>query len=189
MFAPCFPNPVFFCHGPDAHHREADLRLDLEPAAKDYAIVAGEPDESDLFARIVTDNAEERMPPPDSGKSLTAENIDTLRRWIEQGAPYEDHWAFIPARRPAPPKVRDPSWVRHPLDTFVLARLDAENLKPAPEADRYALIRRVTLDLTGLPPTVNEVDAFLQDPSSDAYEKVVDRLLRSGRYGEHMAHS
>lgn len=184
---PLLSEKCFFCHGPDASHREADLRLDVESEAKAYAIDLEQPHESELVARITSDDADLRMPPPDSGEELTTEEMELLRRWIEQGAPYEDHWSFVPPRRPELPAVGDPSWVRNSIDRFVLARLDEGHAQPSPEADRYALIRRVTLDLTGLPPTVGEVEAFVADSSDDAYERVVDRLLQSRRYGEHMA--
>jgi hypothetical protein len=184
---PILAEKCFVCHGPDANQRAADLRLDVEADAKDYAIVEGQPDESEFFARVSSHDADERMPPPDSGKELTEDEVDVLRRWIEQGAPYEGHWSFVPPKRLALPRVDDASWVRGAIDRFVLARLEAEQLKPSPEADRYTLIRRLSLDLTGLPPSIDQVDAFVQDTSDDAYEKVVDRLLQSDRFGEHMA--
>ena len=127
------------------------------------------------------------MPPLDSGKSLEPEQIELLRRWIDEGARWEEHWAYVPPKSPLPPSVGDESWPRNPIDRFVLARLDAEGLAPEPEASRAALIRRATLDLTGLPPTIEELDAFLADDAPDAYEQVIDRLLASPRYGEHMA--
>jgi hypothetical protein len=178
---PILSEKCFVCHGPDANRREADLRLDVEAAAKDHAIVAGQPAESELYVPIVSGDADTRRPPPESGKELTAEEIDLLRRWIEQGAAYEGHWSFVPPKRPELPRTSDESWIRSPIDRFVLARLDAEKRKPSTEADRYTLIRRLSLDLTGLPPTVDEVDAFRREPSDDAYEKVVDRLLQSDR--------
>ncbi|MEZ6089727.1 MAG: DUF1549 domain-containing protein [Pirellulaceae bacterium] len=184
---PILSAKCFFCHGPDANHREADLRLDVESEAKGHAIIEGNADGSELIARIVTDDAELKMPPPDSGKSLSSQEVDLLKRWISEGATYEGHWAFQPPVCKEVPAVSDPAWVRSTLDSFVLARLDAEGLKPAEEASRATLIRRLSLDLTGLPPTVAEVDAFENDASSDAYEKVVDRLLQSQRYGEHFA--
>jgi hypothetical protein len=136
---------------------------------------------------VVTDDPDEVMPPPSSKRTLTDRQKALLKRWIEQGAAWEDHWSYQPVRRPAVPTVNDPKWVRNPVDAFVLARLEREGLKPAAEADKVTLIRRVTLDLTGLPPTPAEVDAFVADPSPDAYERVVDRLLSSVRYGERMA--
>jgi len=167
-----------------------DLRLDIQegalaPRKNGAAIVPGKPDESLLIKRIYSDNPAFRMPPVFSHKTLTDEQKDTLRRWIAQGAKWTQHWAFIPPKKTAPPRVKDGTWPRNDIDRFVLAKLEANNLKPAPEADRHTLIRRVTLDLTGLPPTPAEADAFVKDKSPNAYEKVVDRLLASPHYGEH----
>src|SRR5262249_10368679 len=128
-----------------------------------------------------------RMPPPGSGRTLTPQDIRVLQRWIAQGAPYAEHWAFVKPKRPVIPKVKNPTWVRSPIDAFILARLEKEGLGPAPEADRYTLIRRLSLDLTGLPPSPEEVAAFVSDTSPDAYEKLVDRLLASPHYGERWA--
>ncbi len=184
---PILSENCFACHGPDEKKRKAKLRLDLKAAALGHAglLVPGKPDESELIARLVSDDADQRMPPPKSGKKLTKAQTDLLRRWVAEGAPYSDHWAFVPPRRPALPQVRDASWPRNPVDAFLLARLGAEGLRPTPEADKVTLLRRVTLDLTGLPPTPAEADAFLADASAEAYEKVVDRLLQSPHYGEH----
>ena len=184
---PILSDKCFYCHGPDESHREADLRLDVEEAAKDYAVVPSEPDDSELIARITSDDADERMPPAESGKTLTQSEIELLRRWIEQGAKYQGHWSFTPPTRPKLPEVKQGDWVRNPIDNFVLARQEACGLTPSPIADRATLLRRVSLDLTGLPPTPAEVDGFLKDDSPQAYEKVVDRLLKSERYGERMA--
>src|SRR5262249_32213580 len=129
----------------------------------------------------------EVMPPPRVGKRLSASEIDILRRWISQGGRYVRHWAYVTPVSPAPPVVRDAAWPRNPIDRFLLARMEKESLRPTPPADKYSLIRRVSLDLIGLPPTLEEVDAFLEDRSPDAYEKVVDRLLASPRYGERWA--
>jgi hypothetical protein len=182
----CFP-----CHGPDAARRKADLRLDVEAEAlKDrggrHAVVPGAPGRSELFRRV-TATGRERMPPARTGRTLMPGQIGVLRRWIAEGARWQRHWSWIPPTRPPLPAVRERSWVRNPIDTFVLARLEREGLTPSPEADRTTLIRRVTLDLTGLPPTPAEVDAFLADSSRGAYARVVDRLLRSPRHGERMA--
>ena len=147
----------------------------------------GKPDESDLIFRLESDDPELQMPPRKSGKKLTAQQIDLLRRWVEEGAAWTTHWAFEPPRKTDLPPVKNTAWPRNPIDRFILARLEAEGLEPAAEAEPTTLIRRVYLDLTGLPPTPSEVDAFLADRSGDAYEKVVDRLLDSPRYGEHMA--
>ena len=181
------------CHGPDEQERKAKLRLDrkedaLKPAKSgDYAIVPGDVAKSKLITRITSTDPDEVMPPPKTGKKLTAAQIDLLRRWIQEGAKFEGHWAFTKPERPALPPVKDAKWSRIDLDRFILARLEKEGLKPSAEADKVTLIRRVTLDLTGLPPTPAEVDAFVADKSANAYEKVVERLLASPRYGEHMA--
>jgi hypothetical protein len=184
---PILSEKCLACHGPDAKQRKAELRLDVEASAVEHAIVAGKPGESELISRITSDDDELKMPPAESGKKLNAEEITLLRRWIEQGAKYEGHWSFISPKKSNLPTVSDPAWARSPIDRFVLARLDAEKLKPSREADRYEWIRRVTLDLNGLPPTIKDVDAFVWDSSSKAHEKVVDRLLSSDRFGEHMS--
>ncbi|MBX3745684.1 MAG: PSD1 domain-containing protein [Verrucomicrobiae bacterium] len=190
---PILSDHCFACHGPDENTRKAGLRLDLESDARKVlrsgyaAIVPGQPDESELLARITTRHAGDLMPPPDLKKPLTDGKIDLLRQWIAQGAPYEGHWAYSAPVRPEPPEVPNASWPRSDLDRFVLARLHQEGLDPTPEAPREKLLRRVTLDLTGLPPTVEDLDAFLADPEPDAYERVVDRLLASPHYGERMA--
>jgi hypothetical protein len=184
----------FQCHGPDKRQRKASLRLDVrEEAIKERdgvaAIVPGKPSASALIARIHSHDPEEQMPPAESGKSLTDVEKRLLKRWIEGGAEYEEHWAFIPPRRPDLPKTSDPEWVRNPIDAFILHRLEQEGLQPAVEATKETLIRRLTLDLTGLAPTLEEIDEFLTDSFPNAYEALVDRLLRSSRYGEHMASS
>jgi mono/diheme cytochrome c family protein len=185
---PILAENCFACHGPDDKARKAKLRLDTKEGALGHSglITSGKADESDLIARVTSKDPDEHMPPPKSGKKLTAEQIELLRKWIDAGAPWSEHWAFVAPKRPALPKVKDAGWAREPLDRFILARLEAEGLKPSPEADRVTLLRRLTFDLTGLPPTAAEVDALLNDKSPDAYEKVVDRLLESTRYGEHM---
>jgi hypothetical protein len=179
------------CHGPDPGARKADLRLDDEAGAhKDRggyrAVVPGKPEESELFRRVTAHEEAGRMPPGKTPRPSAAE-VALLRRWIEEGARYEKHWAFLPPIQRAVPNVRMTSWPRGPVDHFVLARLEAEGLAPAPEADRATLVRRVTLDLTGLPPTPGEVDDFLADALPGAYERVVERLLASPHYGERMA--
>jgi mono/diheme cytochrome c family protein len=190
---PILSESCFACHGPDDKARKAKLRLDTKDGAfgplrsGGRAVVPGKAAESELVARITNADASEQMPPPKSGKKLTPRQVALLKQWVEQGAPWSTHWAFDPPRLPALPQVADAAWPRNPIDHFILARLEKEGLKPSPEADRVALLRRVTLDLTGLPPTPAEVDAFLADRSPSAYEKVVDRLLKSPRYGEHMA--
>jgi hypothetical protein len=190
---PILSENCFACHGPDDHKRKAGLRLDTKEGAfaklegGSTAITSGKPDESELVYRIESDDADLRMPPKKSGKQLTAGQIALLRRWVEQGAKWSTHWAFEPPRKPALPDVKNATWPITEIDRFILARLEAEGLAPAPRAGTAALIRRVTLDLTGLPPSLREVDAFLHDSSEAAYERVVDRLLESPRYGEHMA--
>ncbi len=182
----------FYCHGPDEAHREAELRLDQSADAKRdlggyRAIVPGDAAASELIQRIYTKDSLDLMPPPESDKTLTEAKKSLLKRWIQEGANYESHWSFQKPVRPEIPEVETPNWVRQPMDAFVLKRLEAEGLRPASMASKETLIRRVTLDLTGLPPSLAEVDAFLNDSSSHAYEKVVDRLLQSERYGERMA--
>jgi mono/diheme cytochrome c family protein len=190
---PILSDNCFACHGPDARQRKAKLRLDTREGAfadlrgGGHAIVPGKIDDSVLIERITADDPSQRMPPAKSRKHLTEAQIDLLRRWIAQGAPYATHWSFIAPTRPEVPKVKNAAWPRDPVDRFILARLESVGLQPSPEANKTTLIRRVTLDLTGLPPTPTEVDAFLADTSPNAYEQVVDRLLRSPRYGEHMA--
>jgi hypothetical protein len=175
----------FQCHGPDAAARKAKLRLDTHDGAL-TVLTPGKPDDSELIRRITSDDADERMPPPKAHKDLTAVQKDVLRRWVEQGAPWGRHWAYETPERPPVPEIAD-AFVRNPIDAFVLAKLRAEGLKPSPEAPRETLIRRVTFDLTGLPPTPAEIDAFVIDDSPDAYERLVDRLLASPRYGERQA--
>jgi mono/diheme cytochrome c family protein len=188
-----FSDNCFACHGPDDKERKAKLRLDrkedaLKPAKSgDYAIVPGDLAKSTLIERITSKDPDEVMPPPKTGKKLTAQQIELFKRWIQEGAKFEGHWAFSKPERPELPPVKNTKWSRNEIDRFVLARLEKERLKPSSEADKITLIRRVTLDLTGLPSTLEEVDAFLADKSKGAYEKVVERLLSSPRYGEHMA--
>jgi hypothetical protein len=189
---PILSDNCYHCHGPDEKDRKAKLRLDTKEGAyrnvDGKAVIApGKSAQSELIRRITTKDEDDLMPPPKSNRKLTPQQIDLLRRWVDQGAPWGQHWAFETPRRPEPPPAKDKKWTRNPVDQFILARLDKEGLKPSPEAPRETLIRRVTLDLTGLPPTLAEVDAFLADKSPTAYEKVVDRLLKSPRYGERMA--
>jgi hypothetical protein len=187
---PILSDKCFLCHGPDAKTRKADLRLDVKESAlrsKDPVVVPGRSADSELIVRMTSDDADEKMPPPKSGRTLTSEQIETLKRWIDCGAKWGRHWAFEPADRPALPSVSDPRSARSAIDLFVLKRLDGEHLKPSPEAEKAALIRRVSLDLTGLPPTPDDVDSFLKDHAPDAYERLVDRLLASPHYGERMA--
>ncbi len=196
---PILSDNCYQCHGPDQAKRKANLRLDTEQGAfanlGGYrAIVPGKPAESEIITRLTHADPAKRMPQAKTGRKLTESQIALIRRWIEQGAKWQPHWAFIaPQRSPLPSFSREPAasasatWPRNAIDHFILARLQREGLTPSPEADKVTLIRRVTLDLTGLPPTPAEVDAFLADSSPDAYEKLVDRLLASPRYGERMA--
>ncbi|HUY88240.1 MAG TPA: DUF1549 domain-containing protein [Pirellulales bacterium] len=185
---PILAQHCWSCHGPDEQARKAELRLDQrESAVAAKAIVPGDPAASELIARIESDDESLQMPPPEAKKPLSARQKELLRAWIGQGAEFHKHWAFVVARRPALPEVRDASWPQNEIDRFVLQRLEQEGLAPSREADRAALLRRVTLDLTGLPPTLEELDAFLADASAEAYPRVVDRLLASPRYAERMA--
>jgi hypothetical protein len=177
-----------YCHGQDPAKREADLRLDdREAAIAAEAIVPGDPGASAMLERIHSTDPDVLMPPPDSNRRLSADQKQLLDRWIRQGAEYEPHWAFVPPVRPVPPAVRQADWPRNDVDRFVLAKIEQAGLAPAPEADRATLIRRLHADLVGLPPTPEEVDAFVADPDPQAYEKLVDRLLASPHYGERMA--
>ena len=179
---PILSDKCFACHGPDRNNRKGNLRLDIEAEAKARAIVPGNAERSAVFTRITSTNKTLRMPPAYLGhEQLKAPEIETIREWIQQGAAYEPHWSFIPPKRANIPAGQNA------IDWFIRARLEREGLKPSPEADPRTLIRRLSLDLTGLPPTPEEVQAFVGDPSANAYEKVVDRLLASPRYGERMA--
>jgi hypothetical protein len=190
---PILSDKCFACHGPDEKERKGKLRLDRKDDAfkplksGELAIVPGHPEKSALIARITTRDEDDLMPPPKSGKKLTAAQIDLLQRWVADGAKWQSHWALVKPERAPEPAVRSKQWPRNEIDYFVLSRLEKEGLKPAPPADKPALLRRASYDLTGLPPTPQEVDAFLADKNLDAYEKLVDRLLDSPRYGEHEA--
>lgn len=190
---PILSNKCFICHGPDEGQRPTELRLDQRESALaklesgTIAVVPGQPDQSELVARITTDDEFIKMPPVDAKKQLTAQEIELLKNWVAQGAPYAPHWSYAPPVRHPIPKTTNSGWSHSPIDRFVLARLESEGLHPSPEADRYTLIRRLYLDLTGLPPTPEEADAFVTDPSPAAYDQLVDRLLASPAYGEHRA--
>lgn len=190
---PILAEHCLHCHGPDAKKRKADLRLDELASAIAQrgglqAIAPGKPERSTLLERVQSDDPDVQMPPADAGqRRLTPGEIDLLRRWIAQGAKWSEHWSFVVPRRPSLPTVRDDTWPRNGVDYFILSRLDREGLRQSTQADPVGLLRRVTQDLTGLPPTIEEVENFLADDSPDAYEKVVARLLNSPRYGEHMA--
>ncbi|MDB5173795.1 MAG: hypothetical protein JWN51_2568, partial [Phycisphaerales bacterium] len=190
---PVLSENCFACHGPDQEKRKANLRLDVidattKPAKSGtIAIVPKKPEESELLKRITSDDAEKHMPPAKTKKHLSAAQIDLLRRWVAEGASYPAHWAFTAPVRPVLANAKDEKWARNPIDRFILARLDAEGIAPSPEADKVTLLRRLCLDLTGLPPKPEEVDAFLADQSPDAYEKQVEKLLTSPHYGERWA--
>ena len=177
------------CHGPDKEQRKAKLRLDLlEGATKDLggyqAIMAGKPEESELIARLVTDDEDDLMPPKKTGKSLTREEIETLRQWIKEGADYPVHWAYRPIAPPAPPKLKNENQISNPIDRYVLSKLEKAGQSPSPEADRRTLAKRLHYDLLGLPPTPAGVESFVKDQSPDAYTKLVDELLQSPHFGE-----
>lgn len=190
---PILSDKCFRCHGPDEKTREADLRLDrAEEAMAEQmsglrAIVPGDLENSELIRRISTEEEWERMPPADSELSLSPDEIETLQTWILQGAEYAPHWSFVKPARPKLPRLDNSRWCKNPIDHFIVRRLRQEGIQPSPEADKRTLIRRVSFDLNGLPPTIEEVNAFLADDQPDAYERLVDRLLGSTRYGERMA--
>ncbi|HSZ57642.1 MAG TPA: PSD1 and planctomycete cytochrome C domain-containing protein [Tepidisphaeraceae bacterium] len=187
---PILAENCFKCHGHDDQQRKAKLRLDLPdsetvPAKSGaIAIVPGNPEQSELVKRITASSPDDRMPPASSNKHLTPQQIETLKLWVAEGAKYEKHWAFVPPQRPVLPEVKDVGWCRTPIDRFILARLESERLKPSPKADKITLLRRLYLDLLGLPPTIDQVDAFLKDDSPDAYDRQVEKLLASPHYGE-----
>lgn len=193
---PILSNNCFYCHGPDEKERKGGdkgLRFDTaDGIAADLGdgkkvVVPGQPDKSVLMHRVLATNHDELMPPPSSGKKLTPHELELLSTWIKQGGKYAAHWSYVKPVRPALPTVKDPTWPRNEIDHFLLARLEREGLRPSVEADKYALVRRVSIDLTGLPPTIEEVDAFVNDPDPKAYEELVDRLLAKPAYGEHWA--
>ena len=185
-------NSCFTCHGPDSAERKAELRLDtLVGATRDLggyaAVVPGDAAKSEIIARLKSDDPDLRMPPADSGKQISPEQIEVLEKWINQGAEYRGHWAYERIERPETPVVKQVNWATNAIDKFVLAKLESEGMSPSEAADRYVLIRRVALDLTGLPPTIEQVDAFVNDKSDKAYENLVDSLLESSAYGERWA--
>ena len=190
---PILSDKCFTCHGPDEGKREGGFRLDVVESALEEAdsgdrpIVPGDLDASQIYQRLIIDDEDLRMPPVEVEKPLTPAEVETIRLWIDQGAEFEEHWAFITPSRPPAPNIEHKNKARNPIDNFIVARLANAGLTGSPEADKVTLARRVTFDLTGLPPTPAEIDAFLRDDSADAYERLVERLLRSPRYGEHMA--
>ena len=188
---PLLAEACFACHGPDSAARKADLRLDQRDAAVEFgAITPGEVDDSQLIARITTDDPDLVMPPPETKKTLTLEQQEMLRRWIAQGAQYQPHWSFIVPEKPDQPTIEDAAWPKNPIDRFVLAKLEASGLAPAPEADPRTLFRRLHLDITGLPPAVEDIEAFVSDYSQrrdDALHEWIDRLMQLPAWGEHRA--
>lgn len=192
---PILSDKCFACHGPDKANQKAGLVLstkegaygELEESPGQYAIVPGKPQKSELVKRILSMSGELQMPPPESNLTLTENEKELLIRWIKEGAEYKPHWAFIPPQSPSLPRIKEDSWAKTPIDNYVLQKLEREGLTPNKSADKETLLRRVSLDLIGLPPTIEEIDAFLADKSDDAYEKVVERLLASQHYGERMA--
>ena len=190
---PIISAKCFHCHGPDDSSRKAKLRLDVrEEAVKKrhdnlFAIKPGDPSHSEMVRRITSKDPDDVMPPPKAGHPLTTAEIELLKKWVQEGAPYSGHWAFQRPQRPVLPKIKAKSWVKNSIDNFIAAKLESNGLKPSPVADRYSLVRRLSIDLTGLPPTPAEVNEFLNDKSTGAYEKLVDRLLASPAYGEKWA--
>jgi len=189
---PILSDRCFTCHGPDAGAKKISLRLDSESgmlakANGRTAVIPGDAANSELVRRITAEKPALRMPPVYSGLKLSDREIDLLKQWVSEGAKWQKHWSLIPPQRPPLPPIRNAAWPRNPIDRFVLERLERDNLAPASEADRAALMRRVSLDLTGIPPSIADLDAFLKDQSPNAYETLVDRLLASPRYGERMA--
>lgn len=192
---PILSDNCFACHGPDANKREAGLRLDIAEEAYSalketkgaHGLVPGKPEKSEAYLRIVSDDPSRMMPPPESNLKLTDREIRLIQKWISQGAEYEKHWAFVPVQSPELPEVSDEDWPKNEVDYFILAKQENSGLSPHKEANKESLLKRVSLDITGLPPTLEMMDSFLADESPDAYEKVVDRLLASPAYGEKMA--
>jgi hypothetical protein len=189
---PILSDKCFLCHGPDRNTREAGLRLDLRAEATSerdghHAIVAGDATASAMIQRIITDDPDDKMPPADSNRHVSPRELELLKRWIAQGAEYEPHWSYIKPEASPAPAVEGAAWVRNPIDTHILANLEKSDLKPAPEASRETLVRRLYFDLLGLPPTPAEANAFLLDNSPNAYESLVERLLASPHFGERLA--
>jgi hypothetical protein len=192
---PILADKCYACHGPDANKRKAGLRLDmrdeaykaLEDNPNAHALVPGDPFRSEMYLRISSKDTSELMPPPSSNLSLTQDQIDLLKKWISQGAKYEKHWAFVPPKQSALPEIADKKWVRNEIDYFILNKLEQKGLKPNEEADKERLLKRISLDITGLPPSIEMMDKFLSDTSSGAYEKTIDDLLKTPAYGEKMA--
>lgn len=184
---PILSDRCYTCHGPDSASRKSKLRLDKEDSAR-TALTSGDPAQSEIYLRVTSPNKAKRMPPAYMGhQPLSAREIEILRQWIEQGAKFESHWSLVPPQKAPAPQLKRQDWAHNEIDRWILARLEQEGLQPSPQADKATLLRRVSFDLTGLPPTPQEVDAFVNDAAPNAYEKVVDRLLASPRYAERMA--
>ena len=193
---PILSDKCYKCHGPDASKRQAGLRLDKPESAfkalKDnpgaHVLVPGSPEMSELFMRISTNDTSEMMPPANSNlKRLTPHEVDLVKKWIKQGAKYEKHWAFVPPKLWPVPEVKAKEWPKNQIDNFILHKQEQYGIKPNPEADKEHLLKRVSLDLTGLPPSLEMQNRFLADKSPDAYNKIVDELMKSPAYGEKMA--
>jgi hypothetical protein len=191
---PILSDKCFACHGPDKNALKADLHLDTPEGAMEHtlnsgahAIVPGNINKSEAFQRITFAVLELQMPPPEFGLTLTDQEIAIIAKWIDQGAGYKPHWAFIKLELPKISEVKNGSWIQNPIDNFVLIKLEGQEVLPNYQADKETLLRRVTLDFIGLPPTISEINNFLVDEDDDGFEKVVDRLLSSTRYGERMA--
>lgn len=192
---PILSDKCYACHGPDANKRQADLRLDIADsvyqALKDnptaHALVPGKPEQSEVFNLISSPDTSILMPPPSSNLKLTAREVSLIKKWIEQGAKYEKHWAFVPPKSPPLPVIADKQWVKNEIDYFILNKQEKKGIEPNPEADKERLLKRVSIDLNGLPPTLQMMDDFLADASGNAYEKVVEKLMKSPAYGEKMA--
>jgi len=178
---PILSENCFFCHGPDANQRQADLRLDTAMGAE-ASIETGSPDDSELIARILSDDPDLLMPPPDSGRKISNREKEILKRWVEQGAEYETHWAYVKVERPAVPKVEHESWGRNSIDRFVLAKLEAKGIAPSPRAEARVLVRRLYLDLIGLPPTPEQSKSFVADYKADA-NGAIESLVGRGAIG------
>jgi hypothetical protein len=190
---PILSDKCFACHGPDQAARKSELRLDTREGALKGgrsgfpALTPGDRDESELWAMVSSEFDEERMPPLDGGKELSSDELETLGRWIDQGAPWAEHWSFLPPKRSTPERLNDDSWSRGPIDGFLLGEMRKVGFEPEPPASKEKLLRRASFDLTGLPPTIEELDLFLNDPNPSAWDLALERLFASPRYGEHMA--
>ena len=187
---PILSDKCFSCHGPDEEGRKADLRLDIEEFAKDknmMAIVEGEPEESEIFFRIHSDDEDELMPPPEIGKPLSQKEKNIIEQWIAEGAPWADHWAYVTPNWTEPPMPQNSDWSGHWIDRFTLTDTENKKLAPAKDADPVSLVRRLHFDLTGLPPASKTVKSFLKDPNLTAYQALVDQLMESEHFGERMA--